>query len=282
MYLLYLDESGDENNANDRNFVLGGIAVFERTTYFLASAVDALQEKHFPNSPPIFFHATDIRTGSDFWRRVPEAKRVEVMNDLVSTVVSTSRTGVVLFSAVIEKSASVYGEKAVELAIEQVCRRFDIFLMRRYQEENDPQRGLLIFSEGRFDKRAKLAVRAFRELGTQWGNLRNLADIPYFAGAKETRLLQLADLVAYSTYQLYEKNRPTLLQSMVDRFDQKDRTLHGLVHCRASSRGPACTCPACASRLRPGDFGDWLPAASPAASTGSPPGSGGPSGTGTP
>ena len=43
MYLLYLDESGNEKGAEDRHFVLAGVAAFERQTYFLEQALDQIQ-----------------------------------------------------------------------------------------------------------------------------------------------------------------------------------------------------------------------------------------------
>ena len=35
MYLLYLDESGNESDPNDQYFVLAGIALFERKSAIL-------------------------------------------------------------------------------------------------------------------------------------------------------------------------------------------------------------------------------------------------------
>ncbi len=55
MYLLYLDESGNESDPNDQYFVLAGIALFERQTYYLSRDVEAIQNKHFPNHHPITF-----------------------------------------------------------------------------------------------------------------------------------------------------------------------------------------------------------------------------------
>ena len=69
MCLLYLDESGNENDPNDRYFVLAGLALFERQTYFLARALEQVQELYFRNHQPIPFHATDIRNGKDLWRK---------------------------------------------------------------------------------------------------------------------------------------------------------------------------------------------------------------------
>ena len=66
MYLLYLDESGNENDPADKHFVLAGAAVFERNTFFLSRALDELQTKHFPGLQPIPFHVSEIRSGRNF------------------------------------------------------------------------------------------------------------------------------------------------------------------------------------------------------------------------
>jgi len=80
MYLLYLDESGNESDPSDKFFVLGGAAVFERVTFFLSQALESVQTKHFPGVPPVEFHTSPIRTGKGFWRNIPEAKRLEVLD----------------------------------------------------------------------------------------------------------------------------------------------------------------------------------------------------------
>lgn len=257
MHLLYLDESGNEADPADRFFVLGGLSLFERQTYFLSEAVEEIQRRHFPGHQPITFHASEMRSGRRFWRKVPDETRSAVLSDLCRTIADAPDRGRVLYAAAIEKSDQLRGEAAVEKATEEVCRRFDIFLQRRYHEEKDPQRGLLVFSEGRFDARAKFWVRGFHQRGTSWGAIRNLADIPYFASTKESRLLQLADLVAHAVWLLYEKRNDELVGPLVNLFGEDGGVLHGLVHVRPSVKAP-CDCPACASRARPGSLGGWL------------------------
>lgn len=257
MYLLYIDESGNEDNPADRYFVLAGAAVFERVTFFLSQAFDQVQAKHFPGLPPIAFHASHIRAGKDFWRSVDEAKRTEVLTDLANAIAASNRPGVILFAVAIEKTNLLYGEDAVEHATAEMCRRFDLLLKRKYTEDNDPQRGLVIFSEGRFHKRARVWVKGFRELGTRWGVIHNLADIPYFASMTETRLLQVADLVAHAVFMLYERKDASLIRPFLDRFDRKDGVIHGLVHHRANNL-TVCECPTCASKAAPGTFGTWV------------------------
>ncbi len=257
MYLLYLDESGDENNPADRFFVLGGIALFERQTYFLSQAINAIQAKHFPGMQPIEFHASEIRNGRGFWRSVLDVKRRAVLSDLVSAVLASPARGRMLYAAAIEKSAELWGDNAIERATEEICRRFDVRLVRSHREEKNPQRGLIVFSEGRFDRRAKLWVRGFHERGTKWGAINNLADIPYFASTKESRLLQVADLIAHAVWLLYERRDASVVGRIIKCFDERDGVLHGLVHVRPPGFG-TCECPACSSRRTPRNFGAWV------------------------
>lgn len=253
MYLLYLDESGNENDPNDRYFVLGGVALFERQTFFLTQDIEAIQDKYFPNHQPISFHASEIRAGRSLWRQVDRNKRAQVLEDLTSAILRSPSRGRLLFAAAIEKSRDLYGENAIARATEEVCKRFDRLLQRRYRRDNDPQRGLLIFSEGRFDARAKIWVKDFHRRGTQWGAINNLADIPYFAPANESRLLQAADLVAHATWLLYERRDARLLRALLPAFDVMDGAVHGLAHVRANAL--ACDCPAC---IDPAELSPWL------------------------
>jgi len=246
MHLLYLDESGNPDDPADKHFILAGVAAFEQNTYFLTKGVDAIQQKHFPKTPPLDFHSQHIRAGKGFWRDVPKAKRDEVLTD-IGNVLATSYASVRLFGAVIKKDATLHGEDAVKAATEQVCKRFDILLKRRTNDHNDPQRGVLVFAESHYQQRAKIWVKGFWELGTQWGLLDSICDIPYFAPAKESRLLQLADYVAHGLYLLYEKRDPLLMKGIIKKFHIEKGVIHGLVHV-SDGKGAKCECPACVRR----------------------------------
>ncbi|MBI1724596.1 MAG: DUF3800 domain-containing protein [Candidatus Tectomicrobia bacterium] len=261
MYLLYLDESGNPDDPSDRHFVLAGAAVFELTTFHLSQEMERLQQSYFPGIQPVEFHAAAIRNGKGFWRNQDRSRRDSLLGDIGEAIENSnrpgwSRPGVVLFAAVIEKTNLLYGEEAVKKATEEICRRFDLFLMRRHQEHGDSQRGLLVLDEGRFQARSKIWVKDFRTLGTQWGTLRNLSDIPYFTNSVDTRLLQVADYVSHAAYLMYERRDYSLFARLLSRFDAKDGTIHGLSHIARSYQ--TCTCPACASKRSPGSYGDWI------------------------
>lgn len=257
MYLLYLDESGNPDDPQDRHFVLAGAAVHETQTHWLSTELDRLQAQYFPGLPPITFHATEIRSGKGgFWRSQEKDRRDSLLLDIAQKIKDT-RKQVALFAAVVEKNQDVYGEGAIRLALDEICGRFDIFLKRQFHENNDPQRGLLVFSDSSYKKNAKVWVREFKERGTRLGILKNLSDIPYFATPAETRMLQVADFVAHAFFQLYERRNPTLAAPLLSKVDQKDGILHGLVHV-SKARGNTCECPRCFSSRAPGRPSPWL------------------------
>src|SRR5712692_9216144 len=101
VYLLYLDESGNEDEPAYRHFVLGGAAVFERSTYFLSQALDGIQTTHFPGVQPVPFHASHIRAGKGFWRGVSQAVKQAVLTDVIGAIANAGQ-GMVLLAAVIE------------------------------------------------------------------------------------------------------------------------------------------------------------------------------------
>lgn len=267
MYVLYIDESGNPDDPQDRNFVLAGAAVFERVAYFLSQAFDAVQTAHFPGLQPIPFHATEIRSGSGFWRNVPRDTRVALLGDLCGAIANAQHPGLFLFASVIEKSDTLYGEEAVKRATEEICVAFDRFLVRQYKQFGDAQRGLIVFSAGQYHKRGRVWVQGFRELGTRVGAINNLADIPYFAASKETRLLQVADLVSHAVFRLYERKDASLIKPFFRRFDVNGGIKYGIAH--VTSGRDQCDCPRCFSQRTPHDFGPWsrdeLPPATPIA-----------------
>lgn len=257
MHLLYLDDSGNENNPDDKHFVLAGVALFEREIHWLAQRLARIQSKHLPGSPPVPFHATKIRARKGFWRRVSEEARASILREIADAVRTASPSALALFGAVIEKTDRIHGEQAVRKATQELCRRFDQRLVREHRARRRSQRGLLVFSKGKYDERFKLWVEEFRTVGTELGELHNLADIPYFASMHESRILQVADYIAHALFLLYERRDPGLITPVLSRFDQSDGVLHGLFH-YVSGNPKTCDCPACASRTQPKTLGSWL------------------------
>jgi Protein of unknown function (DUF3800) len=195
MYLLYLDDSGSVKNASDRHIVLAGLAVFERRPHWITERLDAIAARVWPQEPnALEFRGSDMLSGKKQWRAVPKDQRILALREALGFVGSSNL--IHLFGAAVHKAA-FSPQDPMELAFEQVCSRFDQFLTRLHKAKNT-QRGLIILDDSTYETSLQRLAREFRIEGHRWGQLRNLTEVPLFADSRATRMIQLADLVAYA------------------------------------------------------------------------------------
>ena len=101
-------------------------------------------------------------------------------------------------------------------------------------------------AESSYRENFELLAKRIATQGHRWGDIHNLADIPYFAPAKNTRLLQLADFVANAVFGRYESGYSRDVDKIASHFDQDAGRIHGLV--RLARDRQDCYCPACVQR----------------------------------
>ena len=244
MYILYLDESGTSSEA--RYFVVAGFAAFERETYFLSQSLDQLQAKYLPDfTDQAYLHASSLRAPKG---RIPapfdsltDEDRKNLINEIYE-VIAVSRVRV--FAVAMEK-ASLSGDP-YERGFEEIINRFDRMLARELRDRGEPQRGLVILAESSYRENLERLARNIWSRGHRWGEIHNQADVPYFAPAQRTRLLQLADFIANAVFGNYESGYGRGFQTIAPRIDQQDGHLHGLVHITRDRQ--SCYCPACVAR----------------------------------
>jgi hypothetical protein len=116
----------------------------------------------------------------------------------------------------------------VEHAFEQLVSRFDLFLKRVYQKYDDPQRGLMILDKSSTEMRIQNLAREFKYSGHTWGQTKNYAEVPVFLDSKASRLIQLADLVAYAIFRNFEHKDPRWFDIIKNCFDAEGGVVHGL------------------------------------------------------
>ena len=237
MHIAYLDESGTHNA---RHFVVAGLSVFERRTYYLARELNQLQSRYFPNHVGnIPFHASSLHAPEG---RVPPpfdsltaAERRDLLRDIYQVIADSD---VRIFAVAMEKAA---------LLEDPYDSRFDRMLARIHRERDEQQRGLIVVAESSYRENLEILARKIAEQGHRWGDIHNLADIPYFAPANNTRLLQLADFVSNAVFGRYESGYARYFDQIAARFDQdQEGRLHGLVHIARDRRD--CYCLACSNR----------------------------------
>ena len=136
----------------------------------------------------------------------------------------------------------------MEFAFEQLCNRFDRFLLRLHRL-GDSQRGLVVLDKTTYETSLQGLSREFRKGGHRWGKLSNHAEVPLFVDSTATRMIQYADMIAFAVRRLYERHDSTFFDIIKASFDSEGGVLHGLVHYR--NRVIPCSCPACAYRMEP-------------------------------
>lgn len=244
MYLLYLDESGVPENSSEEYFVMGGLAVFERQCYWLSQQLDDLQQKHFPASGFVEFHAQAINAHKkEPWHSISSSVRGSVLDDIYS-VIADCHPSSALFSVAFHKP-SFPNQDPVAYCFERICSGFDLFL-KRLKVQGDRHLGLMILDESKYESRFQNLLSQYRQVGSQFGRVHGFADVPLFADSKATRLLQLADMVSWAVYRRYERGDTKYFDRIVSRFDSEHDRIHGLVHLTGGHR--VCMCPACLTR----------------------------------
>ena len=166
-----------------------------------------------------------MRTGTKRWRHVPLSDRERAIKDALQVVVSKPCR---IFAAVLEKS-KFSGQDITQVAFEQISSRFDQYLGRLHRQ-GDTQRGLILFDKCSVERSIQTMAREFKITGHTFGRLRNLAEVPVFVDSEASRLIQLADLVAYALFRHHEFNDSVFYDVIRNSFDSDGGVVHGLYY----------------------------------------------------
>lgn len=226
MYLLYVDESGTTHDPGQAYFVLAGFCVFERQGYWLANQLDQIAARFDPADPAaVELHGSPMFGGRKKWRSYPKADRHQAIEDALKILLQSHRSNR-LFASVIKKSV-VSPRDPVEFAFEQLASRFDKYLIRLHRK-GDTHRGIIIFDKSTYETTIQSLATDFRTIGYTWGVIRNFSEVPLFLDSKASRLIQLADLVAYAIFSHFEKGEDRFFSIIEPRFDSEGGIIHGL------------------------------------------------------
>lgn len=246
MHLLYLDDSGSAGNTNEDYLVLGGVSIFEASANWITQELDKLAQSISPSREnEIEFHASEIFSRRSYpWNGMSKEEAQGVIKAVLHIIADDSYDTTRLFACSIEK-VSYADRDLMEMAFEDLCSRFDRYLARLHSD-GDRQRGLIILDKSSYETTLQKLANDFRTLGTRWGSIRNLADTPFFVDSRASRLIQLADHVAYAVFRRYNSSDTQYFDIIAPKFDSAGGVLHGLSH-KHNSNQP-CMCPSCMSR----------------------------------
>ncbi len=228
MHLLYVDESGSIGNPTEKHFVLAGVSVFERDTHWIDRDLNEIATKFNKEEPhSVELHGNPMRRGRGIWKHQLKEVREQAMIDALTVGIMDRPRRPRLFGAVLKKENHV-GEEISEVAFEQLSSRFDMYLTRLHLKHGDTQRGLIVFDECSTEKRIQTLAREFKFSGHTYGKLRNMVEVPVFLDSKASRLIQLADLVAYALFRHFEHDDSNYYDVISSCFDRDGPVTHGL------------------------------------------------------
>ena len=245
VYLLYLDDAGSVRNVDEEYLVLGGVCVHEPQVHWFTRQLDKLAEEINPANPQeVEFHASEIFSRrAKVWRNRTRDDARGLIKAVLRVLVESYETARA-FACAVHKSS--YPDKdPVVLAFEDLCSRFDLFL-DRLQALGDRQRGILILDKSTYETTLQKLAQDFRVGGTRWGKIHHLVETPLFVDSRASRLIQLADHIAYAVFRRYNAGDAQYFDVFASRFDQEEGIIHGLSH--KQTNNPHCMCPACFSR----------------------------------
>ena len=247
MHILYIDESGSVGDPNQDYFVLAGLSVFERGIYHLIKAADDLVASWQLALDPqdVEIHASPMYQGRQgtIWNTLDRSRRVEMMQEALALL--RGHNSIRAFGVAVHKAA-IAPDPPLLYAYEEISNRFDKFLSRMHSRGYVRQRGLVLMDASPNGGVLQRLARDLRDNGTRWDTIRNLPEAPYPVDSKSSRIIQLADLVAYALLRKYESQDERFFAPITGVFDAEGGVVHGLVHYKPPEMD--CDCPACMSR----------------------------------
>ena len=226
VYILYTDESEiAPKDARSGAFVLAGVSVFERQTHWLAKELEQIAGRFDADNPQnIELHGSPMLTGrKGFWRKQPKDERRKAIEDALRVLAESHRSNRV-FAIVVEDGATE--DNPMEYAYEQLASRFDQYLMRLHKK-GERQRGMVLFDKSKHERVLQSLTSLYRDKGHRWGRLANFAEVPAFIDSRASRLIQLADLVAYAVNR-WRQGDDRFYEIIRPRFDFDGGKTHGL------------------------------------------------------
>ncbi len=261
MYLLYLDESG--THGGSPTFVLSGLAVHEQDAWHLQQKLDGVVRRRLPagfNHLDFELHAAEIKSPvkrvrgrivRSIWANLAMPARFDLMRATFRAIgrytCRDPQHPYALFGAAVATSYPDHEERAYE----EVLHKFDEMLNRLgHASGGVHQRGVVIHDRRLIMERDVQAwADTWRRVTGRIGRLHHIADVPFFADSKASRLIQAADFVSWGLFRYYGPLADeSWIRPLWSNFDSADGVMHGLIHVFPGYRGGSCGCPPCQSR----------------------------------
>jgi Protein of unknown function (DUF3800) len=247
VYLLYVDESGRPLGRTG-HFVVAGLAIHEEDCYPLAKQLRSTQRRIVGAvNADLELHASDIWAGRKVWAHVQQVDRLRLINSVFAQLGAwraPSGREPRYFGVVVHKPS--FPKERIERAHEELFARFDEFVGRLHMG-GDSHRSIVVADDSSYETLVQTLVPRWKAgVASRLGPLHSLVEVPLYVSSEASRLVQVADFVAWAISNYYENGHSRHLQKLHRRFDADGGIQHGLVHLRRAYQ--YCICIPCESR----------------------------------
>ncbi|MBT7783494.1 MAG: DUF3800 domain-containing protein [Anaerolineae bacterium] len=248
MNILYLDDSGSQTNPKEDFFILGGISVPENSVRWLTYELEKIAMKFNKDDPgAVELHAAEIFRGHEYpWKNIKSKEdRIDIIKSVLHSVDGANRD-IVAFACAVEKKYFPR-EDLVMRAYEELSSRYDLYLQNLSDTTKQTERGIIVIDDTSSETGLINLAHNITRTGNRWGRqTRGIIEVPLFIDSRASRLMQLADHIAYATFRRYNAKDLNYFDIIEPRFDEQNGVICGLTHLNANHR--TCTCSACLSR----------------------------------
>ena len=220
MYLLYMDDSGDDgrSSASSSHLLLGGLAIKASAWREMVGRIDGIVAKHLgADRAKTELHGSDILSGRGIYRGLLPAAREALFSEVL-TEIGKPDGGVSLFFVVLHKECLPVTRNTRVVATLQLCQRFNAFLPRA--GNHGP--GLLICDEHAAQSQITSLISVIHSEGLPRQLRDNLIETAFFVKSHESRILQVADLACHAFYRFITQDDDRFVHLFEDRIVRAD------------------------------------------------------------
>ena len=210
----------------------------------LSEQLDNVQHRFFPSIPIPIDSCTAYSRGERSLQANAAIGSYCILESAYDVIANADFPNLIAFMTAIHISAVTSAISSPERLPRGHLQRFNLFLVRQFNAGFKDKGSSIMDRSGR-EVRVRELMAEFDRHGTQHGYLGNIIDVPYFADSLHTRMVQMADLLAFAGHRYFNANDSSYLQKVLPRVDKRSPRgpMVGLKHIVA--RNHPCRCIAC-------------------------------------
>lgn len=212
MELIYLDDSGSTGtNLDDKEqplFVLGGVVIKDDKWHEINHKIDEIKKAFGIAEQEL--HIMEIMKDRGFFKKWSYDKKKELITDCLK-VVKDFKIDVVFFK-VFKQNYKLYFESRTSAALQKMVKippyiiayYYILLIFDEYLNKKGDYGIVIADEQDKTTQIAKDELKVLRVIDVPDIKIKNIVETSFFTSSKDSNLLQLADIVAYTIKRFLE------------------------------------------------------------------------------